>query len=385
VETIHQAVSGDARREQAAALLSQAIDQNRLEIERRWLARVQADVVDRPGISLTQLRDGLPHYLVALVEELRGSSAVDIEARSESVWTKVARDHGVTRVRLGFDITQLIHEFIVLRHVIRDVSEESGVAVNGTDAVLADVLDAAISAAVKAYVDARDYETRKKQAEHTAFLIHEFRNPLTTATMIATQLRRRAAPELKRLLEMLDRSHKSLSELIDGVLLTEKLEAGKIECHPVELRLGQIMESALEAARGVAVQKGLAFESSYDPDRQVQVDPLLTRSAIQNLADNAAKYTDRGHIEVKVEEDDDDLIVHFSDTCQGLSPEELRTIFEPFERGTTRKAGTGLGLAIARRAVEAQGGSIGAESPGSSGCHFWLRIPAAGRPKTAEH
>ena len=193
--------------------------------------------------------------------------------------------------------------------------------------------------------------------------------------MVATQLRRRAAPELNRLLDMLDRSHKSLSELIDGVLLTEKLEAGKIEGHPVEIKLGQIMESALEAARGVAVQKGLAFESSYDPDRQIQVDPLLTRSAIQNLADNAAKFTDRGHIEVTVEDDGDDLIVHFSDTCQGLSPEELRTIFEPFERGATRKAGTGLGLAIARRAVEAQGGSIGAESPGQSGCHFWLRIP----------
>ena len=169
METIHPALTGDARRDEAAALLGHAIDQNRLEIERRWLARVQADVADRPSISLTQLRDGLPHYLAALVEQLRGSSAVDIEARSESVWTKVARDHGVTRVRLGFDITQLIHEFIVLRHVIRDISEESGIAVNGPDAVLADVLDAAISTAVTAYVDARDYETRKKQAEHIAF------------------------------------------------------------------------------------------------------------------------------------------------------------------------------------------------------------------------
>ena len=247
------------------------------------------------------------------------------------------------------------------------------------------MLDAAISAAVKAYVDARDYETRKKQAEHIAFLIHEFRNPLSTARMIATQLQRRAAPELKRPLDMLDRSHQRLSELIDGVLLTEQLEAGKIECHPVELRLGQIMDSALQAAQGVAVQKGLAFEANYDPDRQIEVDPMLTRSAIQNLADNAAKFTDRGHIDVTVEDDGDDLIVHVSDTCQGLSPEELRTIFEPFERGFTRKPGTGLGLAIARRAVEAQGGSIGAESPGQSGCHFWIRIPAAGRPKTEEH
>ena len=115
------------------------------------------------------------------------------------------------------------------------------------------------------------------------------------------------------------------------------------------------------------------------------VDQIENRYFARYLADNAAKFTDRGRVEVMVEDDGDELIVHFRDTCQGLSPEELRTIFEPFERGATRKAGTGLGLAIARRAVEAQGGSIGAESPGQAGCHFWLRIPAAGRPKPQEH
>ena len=52
-------------------------------------------------------------------------------------------------------------------------------------------------------------------------------------------------------------------------------------------------------------------------------------------------------------------------------------IFEPFKRGHTSKAGTGLGLAIARQAIEAQGGTIHAESPGVSGCHFWFTLPHA--------
>ena len=64
-----------------------------------------------------------------------------------------------------------------------------------------------------------------------------------------------------------------------------------------------------------------------------------------------------------------------SDTCEGLSPEELRTIFEPFKRGRSAKGGTGLGLAIARRAVEAQGGSIHGESPGPVGCRFSITLP----------
>jgi len=106
------------------------------------------------------------------------------------------------------------------------------------------------------------------------------------------------------------------------------------------------------------------------------------RSAIQNLADNAAKYTDSGEVEVTVEERGERLVVHFRDTCAGISADELQTIFEPFERGHTGKAGTGLGLAIARRAVEAQGGSIHAESSGKDGCHFWVDLPRAAQPAT---
>jgi signal transduction histidine kinase len=369
VDTDHKTLS------RHAVLLGQTIDENRAEIERRWLERVQSEVAARPGIELTQLRDGLPDYLVALVDQLRGHGAEDLEAKSESIWARVARDHGVTRVQLGFDIGQLIHEFIVLRHVIRDLSREKGTMAEGPDAVLADVLDAAISAAVQAYVDARDYQARKKQSKHIAFVTHELRNPLTTAKLTTAELRIWAAPEQLGGFDRLERSHKRLSDLIDGVLLTEGLESGTIESQPVEIRVGQIMEGALEAARAVASQKGLAFRASYDPDTPVSVDPSLTRSAIQNLVDNAAKYTDSGHVDITAEDRGGELVVHVRDTCHGISAEELRTVFEPFKRGTTGKSGTGLGLAIARRAVEAQGGSIGAESPGASGCHFWIRIP----------
>jgi hypothetical protein len=68
-----------------AEQLGQTIDENRAEIERRWLERVQTDVATHPGIELTQLRDGLPDYLVALVDQLRGEGAEDLEARSESI------------------------------------------------------------------------------------------------------------------------------------------------------------------------------------------------------------------------------------------------------------------------------------------------------------
>src|SRR5262249_6682668 len=99
-------------------------------------------------------------------------------------------------------------------------------------------------------------------------------------------------------------------------------------------------------------------------------------SAIQNLADNAAKYTEHGSVDVHADASGGRLEVHLRDTCPGLSRAELATIFEPFQRGETRPAGTGLGLSIARRAAEPQGGPFAAGSPGPQGCLFWSRLPS---------
>ncbi len=358
----------------AAKRLSEVIGHNRTEIEQRWLARVQAHV-DARGVSLTNLRDGLPDYLKALTALLAENAAPDLESKAKPVWADVAREHGITRVRIGFDIDQLIEEFIVLRQVIREVAEQHGLPVHGPESVLADALDAAIAVSVRAYVDARDYLARQKQAQNIGFLTHELRNPLSNAMLAAERLRKRATPEQQQLLDMLDRNQKRLAELISGVLLTERLEAGRVESRPVEVELEQIMAPALEAARRVASQKGLQFRADYDPALRLRVDPELTRSAIQNLADNAAKYADQGHVEITVDPLPEKVVFHVRDTCEGISEEELRTIFEPFERGSSRKSGTGLGLAIAWRAVEAQGGTIQVESGEQFGCHFWFTLP----------
>jgi signal transduction histidine kinase len=367
--------SAPARADQGARRLGETIDRKRPEIERRWLERVQT-VVDRTGIEATQLRDGLPDYLAALVELLTQDDAErSAEPPSKSAWWKVAREHGITRVRIGFDISQLIREFIILRQVIREVSEEDGKLEPSPEMLLADILEAGISAAVQAYVEARDFDARRKQAEHIGFLTHELRNPLSTATIAASQLRAHSLPEQAHLLDIIERGHKRLSDLIDSVLATERLEAGRVEPHAADVKLGQIMEGAVEAARASAAQKGLGFTVRYDAQLEVGVDPLLTRSAIQNLADNAVRYTDNGEVDVSVEIRNETFVIHVRDTCAGISAEELVTIFEPFKRGSTGKAGTGLGLAIAKRAVELQGGRIDAESPGQTGCHFWIELP----------
>src|SRR6266496_2924396 len=357
-----------------ARRLGRLIEAAAPEIERRWLEQVQRDVAEAQGVELTQLRDGIPDYLSAMVRLLKAGDLGLLAGHAGSAWADVAREHGITRVRIGFDISQLIHEFVVLRRVIAEVAGRDPDLANAK-ALIGEIVEAAIAVAVKAYVDARDIDARRTQAESIAFLTHELRNPLTTAVLTASRLRSQARPEDARLVETLLRNLGRLNELIDGVLLTQKLDAGQMVVTPSDVELGPLLDSALEAARKVAETKRLAFHVSYDPGLTARLDPELTRSAIANLVDNAVTYTDAGEVDVEVLDRRDEILVNVRDTCPGLSAEELRTIFDPFKRGRSAQRGTGLGLAIARRAVEAQGGSIHGESPGTTGCRFSITLP----------
>jgi signal transduction histidine kinase len=364
---------------EAERQLGRLIAENRAEIEQRWLERVRSEIDRDSTIEPTQLRDGMPDYLRRIAAMLE-QSAVPSDTDAREIWLDVAREHGVTRVRIGFDIGQLVREFVLLRHVIREVISERGGPLHTLGAVLADILDAAIGEAVRAYVEARDHQARRKQAEHIGFLTHELRNPLATATLTASQLRRElGGAQHSRTLERLERSHQRLSELIERVLRAEKIEAGHFRTHPVDVSLGIVLDAVFDTPQAVAAAKGLEFRVSYDTNIALHVDPLLTRSAIQNLVENAIKYTEHGWVEVSAEERTDDIVIHFRDSCAGIPPDDLHRIFEPFERGAAHRQGqqegTGLGLAIARRAIEAQGGVVGAESPEPMGCHFWIVLP----------
>jgi hypothetical protein len=356
------------------AALADLIDQRRDAIVARWMQRI-GPVLPRP-LAATQLRDAMPDYLARLSDALRLEG--QLEQQGTTVWEDVARVHALTRVRLGFDIDELVHEFVVLRQVLSDVSREHQAILNVAQAErVADLIDGAIASAVRSYVEARDYEARQREAEHIGFITHELRNPLSAAKLATNRLRRSAPQSDAHLLDILERNVNRLEGLIDGVLTAERLEAGKVEPQVTSLEVAQLLERPLRIARMQAEAKGLTLVADVEPHVRVHADPELAASAISNVIDNALKYTDAGQVRVNAAPAVDHVTIHVWDNCQGLSGEELQTIFEPFHRGHSRKPGTGLGLAIARRALEAQGGSIHAESPGDRGCHFWLTLPRA--------
>jgi two-component system, OmpR family, sensor histidine kinase TorS len=362
---------GSLESDESIRALGRVIGLHASEIGERWMRRVREDISRRPDLDPSCHR--IAAHLTAL-EYVFGGSTREIAERCTS-WIGVAREHGIACVRIGYDIEQLIQELIALRHVIDVVAVEHHVHSTATETILADVIDTAIAESARAYVEARDHETRQAQVQTIGFLTHELRNPLATAVGAAGMLRTSASARQARALDALERSHGRLVDLIDGVLDAERLQAGKVEPKVAGVREGDLLDRAVEAARDVARRKQLAFEIASESERRLVVDPDLTRSAIQNLVDNAVKYTDQGRVHVDTALHGGAWSIHVRDTCPGLSAAELRTIFEPFRRGSTTKSGTGLGLAIARRAIEAQGGSIGVESSGPLGCHFWITLP----------
>jgi len=118
------------------------------------------------------------------------------------------------------------------------------------------------------------------------------------------------------------------------------------------------------------------------PGLQVFADePLLSR-ALDNLLDNARKYGGGPHTPIRVDarREDGEAVIAVSDGGEGIPPDELDRIFDPFYRGTTaraRETGFGLGLALARRIVEAHGGKIRASNVPGGGARIEIRLPMA--------
>jgi signal transduction histidine kinase len=356
------------------ARLADVISRRRQEIEHRWLDKIEV-VIQRPGVTRTELRDSMPEYLVRLADGLRQADTAQLGGTKS--WENVARQHAEDRVRLGFDIDHVVRDFIVLRQVLFAVVEEEHLDLRAQElGTVADLIEGAIAASVKSYIESRDYEARRLEAEHVGFITHELRNPLTTAMLGTAQLRKtvRVTGEQERVFGTVERSQRRLAELIEGVLLVER-DVHELTPKTAETKLGQLISEPVASARLAADAKGLHLRTHFDPELVLQVDPKLAKSAIENVVQNAVKYTDAGNIDVDVEDGKDEVVIHVRDTGPGIAPEDLGTIFEPFKRGQSGKPGSGLGLAIARRAVEVQGGSIHAESTAPRGSHFWLTLP----------
>jgi len=241
-----------------------------------------------------------------------------------------------------------------------------------------------------ARIEAEKANTAKSQ--FLAAMSHEIRTPLNammgvTQLLMTTELDSEQALYLKTA----QQAGLVLQEVVYNILDFSKIEAGKMDIDLQVAPLLDIVDSVLAIIGAKASEKGLELYTviDYPIPENVLIDAARIKQILLNLVSNAIKFTDVGHVEIKLSASlspDADCLLQFSvtDTGIGVAEQIKPLIFEEFSQAdltSTRKyGGTGLGLAIASRLVAAFGGEIHVDSVEGQGSTFWFTINVGKEP-----
>src|SRR4029453_5227212 len=228
--------------------------------------------------------------------------------------------------------------------------------------------------------------------EFVATLSHELRPPLNSIFGWTRMLQSGSldGDTARRAVEVIERSARTQMQLIDDLLDTSRMVAGKLrlDVRPVDLRA--VVEAAVDTIRPATQAKGVRIEG-HTGERPVVVsgDPDRLQQVVWNLLSNAIRFTPAGgRIDVWLDEHQGQEQIRVVDTGSGIKPEFLPHVFERFRQADASSSrvpsGLGLGPALGRHRVELRGGAVVAEGEGEGrGPTFSVRLPRPS-PETAD-
>ncbi len=255
------------------------------------------------------------------------------------------------------------------------------------------VLPLYVSALLGRLTSAMDRLERANEAKSNflAVMSHEIRTPLSGILGLINLIKHtRLNPKQSHYVQLIERSSDWLYRVISDGLDFSKIEADELIISTEAFSPAQILADLDSFYQEIALDKGIRFSSTIDPDlpKCVSGDKEKLTQVLNNLLTNAFKFTEGGEVNLGVrlrhtDENRAKISFTISDTGVGISSEEQQHIFKPFRQAdssTTRKfGGTGLGLAIADRIVRLMGGAIAVESAKGKGTtfQFILSLPLA--------
>jgi signal transduction histidine kinase len=227
---------------------------------------------------------------------------------------------------------------------------------------------------------ARERAGEAKRKDLITAVSHDLRTPLASIRAMVEAINDGVVNDpvtLRRYTEEMRRSVESLSLLVDDLFELVQLDAGAIEAESERVRLDEVVRSALATCEPQAREKGLVVETDIDGGKNFMCSPRLVR-VLQNLLQNAIRHTPAdGTVRMQARHGPRGLELLVEDTGEGITPEALEQVFEPFWRGDSARSseGSGLGLALAKRIVEALGGQIRVQSDPARGSRFAVVLP----------
>ncbi|WP_457017726.1 ATP-binding protein [Luteimonas sp. A482] len=221
-----------------------------------------------------------------------------------------------------------------------------------------------------------------------ANMSHELRTPLNAiigySELLVEEAQESGEEHLVPDLRKIHKAGKHLLRLINDVLDLSKIEAGKMQLDLEEVAVRTLLDDVVATMRPLVDKKRNRLTIEADGLGTMHTDVTKLRQLLFNLIGNAAKFTENGEIRVRVRRatgtSGDWLTFEIEDTGIGISPEQQRSLFQPFSQAdvsTTRKyGGSGLGLVLTRRFAEMLGGEVAMRSAPGVGTTFTIRLPA---------
>lgn len=349
-------------------MLDDLIMANRQEIIARTRAKVSARSSPRPAD--VELDKGIPLFLDQVSETLRLSMS------RATVMGANAAQHGGALLRMGFTVSQVVHGYGDVCQAVTEVALESGTPISTDDfRTFNRCLDEAIASAVTEYERQREEGISRLGAERLGILAHELRNSLSTALLAFGSLKRGVVGPDSSTGALLNRSLLRLRDLIDRSLSEVRLESGLV--HLEHISVNAIIQDVAIGAAVDAGNRGISFTvAPLATELVVRADQQLLIGAIENLLQNALKFTHRdGHVSLTAHQLEGQVLIDVADECGGLPPGKADQLFGAFEQRGTDRTGLGLGLWISRASVNAIGGRLSVRDVPGKGCVFTIALP----------